>query len=83
MLQLSPSILVKTPNGEGKAILVVNHGSTHPLEWVVINPKTGDLESWRTQDIKYFVPPPPSWLDSSPPAAPMSYTTVQNQTLVI
>jgi hypothetical protein len=84
MLQLNPSMTVKTPNGEATAILVINHGPQLPLEWLVINNATKEFESWRTQDIKYYVEPSaPSWLDSSPPAAPTSSTTVQSQTLVI
>jgi len=84
MLQLNPSMPVKTPNGEATAVLVINHGSQLPLEWLVINNATKEFESWRTQDIKYYVEPlAPSWLDSSPPDAPTSSTTVRSQTLVI
>ena len=87
MLQLSPSILVKTPNGEGRAILVINHGSALPLEWVVINQKTEEFESWRTQDIKPNIATGRG-LESYSPAQPSGVaqslsTTVQSQTLVI
>lgn len=84
MLQLNPYIAVKTKNGEGKAILVIDHGTSLPLEWVVINEKTGEFESWRTQDIKPLVGAVGS--SYSPPSsvgAPSSFTTGQNQTLVI
>jgi len=85
MLQLNPSINVKTPNGEGKAIIVINHGTALPLEWLVVNSRTKEFESWRTQDIKPIIMPVP-FLEPLPPssqAAQSSSTTVRSQTLVI
>lgn len=82
MLQLNPYIAVKTKTGEGKAILVIDHGSSIPLEWVVINEKTGEFESWRTQDIKPLVGAVGAYYSApSLGAAPSSFTTGQNQTL--
>jgi hypothetical protein len=83
MLQLNPSMVVRTPNGRAIAILVINHGSQLPLEWLVINDKTQEFESWRTQDIKHYLPLRPSWLDASPPDAPSSFTTVQSSSAIL
>jgi hypothetical protein len=83
MLQLNPSMVVRTPNGRAIAILVINHGFELPLEWLVINDKTQEFESWRTQDIKHYLPLRPSWLDASPPDAPSSFTTVQSSSAIL
>lgn len=85
MLQLKPSINVKTPNGEGKAIIVINHGTALPLEWLVVNSRTKEFESWRTQDIKPIIMPVP-FLEPLQPSfqdAQSSSTTEPSQTLVI
>lgn len=36
MLQLNPPIPLKTPKGEGLAVLVIDYGPDHDLWWTVI-----------------------------------------------
>ena len=91
MLQLNPSIPVNTPTGQGRAILVINHGTSLPLEWIVINATTTEFESWRTQDLIPIISEPAKLLQPESPlpssvgaaGAPSSFTTGQSQTLVI
>jgi len=52
ILQLSPTLPVITPKGQGQAILVIDYGSEHNLIWTVIIDATGEIWSFQNPHVR-------------------------------
>jgi hypothetical protein len=52
ILQLSPMIAVKTPLGDGMAIMVIDYGMHANTCWVVALKKDGQIKHFDANDVK-------------------------------
>jgi uncharacterized cupin superfamily protein len=52
MLQLHPTIWLKTPKGVGLAHFVIDYGEEHDLLWVVADDATGEVWTWPNPDVR-------------------------------
>lgn len=52
ILQLNPSIPLKTPKGAGKAILVIDYGEEHHLLFTVIIDATGEIWTFENPQVR-------------------------------
>lgn len=51
LLQLSPSLPVVTPRGKGEAIVMIDPGREHHLQWVVVL-QNGQVWTFENPDIR-------------------------------
>lgn len=52
ILQLSPSIPVKTPKGNALAHFLIDEGVEHDLKWVTFLDNSGECWTWNNRDIR-------------------------------
>jgi hypothetical protein len=52
ILQLNPTIPLTTPNGEGRAVALIDYGEDHDLKWVVIQTDTGEIWTWNNDKVR-------------------------------
>lgn len=52
--QLNPQIPLITPKGPGQCILVIDYSEEHDLKWVVIQDDTGEIWTWKNEQIRGF-----------------------------
>jgi len=51
LLQLNPERWVITPKGRALAVVVIDNGLDHDLEWVCFQKDTGECWTWSNKDI--------------------------------
>jgi TFIIF-interacting CTD phosphatase-like protein len=54
ILQLEPQIPLITPKGNGQAVLVIDYSEEHDLKWVVIQDDTGEVWTWKNEQVRGF-----------------------------
>jgi len=52
MLQLEPPIPLVTPEGPGRAVVLIDPGEDSDLIWVTFVDATGECWCWRNQDVR-------------------------------
>ena len=52
MLQLNPTIWMRTPKGVGLCHFVIDYGEEHDLLWVVADDATGELWTWPNPEVR-------------------------------
>lgn len=54
MMQLNPQIPLKTPKGNGQAIMVIDYSEEHDLKWVVILDDGGEIWAFKNSEVRGF-----------------------------
>jgi hypothetical protein len=52
ILQLNPTIWLKTPKGVGLCHFVIDYGEEHDLMWVVADDATGEIWTWPNPKVR-------------------------------
>ncbi len=52
IIQLNPSIPLKTPKGNAEAILVIDYSKEDDLLWTCIQDDTGEIWTWRNSEVR-------------------------------
>lgn len=52
ILQLNPTIWLKTPKGVGLCHMVIDYGEEHDLMWVVVDDATGEIWTWPNPQVR-------------------------------
>ena len=52
ILQLNPTIPLKTPKGKGQALALIDYGSEHNLLWVTAIDDTGEIWTFPNSEIR-------------------------------
>lgn len=52
ILQLNPTIPLKTPKGDGYAILLLDYSQEHNLVWVVALDESGEIWSFQNPEVR-------------------------------
>ncbi|MEP7185037.1 MAG: hypothetical protein ABI767_04300 [Rhodanobacter sp.] len=52
MLQLNPPIPMNTPNGEGFAHILIDHGPESDLYWTVLITETGEICTYANKHVR-------------------------------
>jgi hypothetical protein len=54
IIQLNPQIPLITPKGPGQGVLVIDYSEEHDLKWVVIQDETGEIWTWKNDQVRGF-----------------------------
>lgn len=54
ILQLNPTIWLKTPKGIGLAHFLIDYGEEHDLMWVVADDATGEVWTWSNPEVRFI-----------------------------
>lgn len=57
LVQLNPSIPLRSPRASGEAIAVIDYGPEHDLLWVIVDDTTGQIWSVRNPDVRAYKNP--------------------------
>lgn len=52
ILQLNPTLWLKTPKGVGLCHFLIDYGEEHDLLWVVADDETGELWAWPNPQVR-------------------------------
>lgn len=52
ILQLHPSIPLRTPKGSSEAVALIDYGKEDDLMWVCIQDETGEIWTWKNSDVR-------------------------------
>jgi len=52
ILQLNPSLPIKTPKGPALAHFLIDEGIEHDILWVCFQDDTGECWTWKNRDIR-------------------------------
>ena len=54
MLQLNPTVWLRTPKGIGLCHFVIDYGEEHDLLWVVADEATGEIWTWQNKEVRFI-----------------------------